>query len=75
MARAKKRGAAGVLQWLAENDETAAGLAARIGVNRSVVWRWLHDADRSPSLRLAVRVEDVTGVPASSWHPSRRDAA
>jgi len=59
-----------VLAWLKREGETEASLADKIGVNRAVLWKWLHDG-RSPRVDFAVRLQEKTGVPASAWRPVR----
>lgn len=55
-----------VERWLAANHQTQADLARACGVTRQRIGQVL-DGTAVPSLALAVRLEDVTGIPARRW--------
>lgn len=52
--------------WLAEHDATARTLAIQLDVDQSLVYGWCWGRS-VPSLRNALRIERVTGVPAELW--------
>lgn len=51
---------------LADKGWTQRRLARELGVSRGTVSRWLSGA-RTPSLRMAVRVHELLGVPEDAW--------
>ena len=52
--------------WLNENHQTPRTLAIKIDVDQSLVYGW--SWGRSvPSLRNAVRLSEVTGIPVTTW--------
>ena len=52
--------------WLQAHDETARTLAIELDVDQSLVYGW--SWGRSvPSLRNAIRIQRVTGIPAEAW--------
>jgi transcriptional regulator with XRE-family HTH domain len=59
--------------WLEKNGRSAAWLAKRLGMSRSVVSYWL-TGSRTPEMWTRERIESVTGVPASGWEsgPERK---
>jgi transcriptional regulator with XRE-family HTH domain len=62
-----------VLLWkeLRLRGWTQGKLARELGMSsNAMVNRWLH-AMRRPSIRWAVRIEQVTGVPVRSWSEER----
>lgn len=54
---------ADLAQWMTDNRETDQSLAPKIGVSRVHVSR-LRRRVHKPSPELAVRIEQVTGIPA-----------
>lgn len=55
-----------LLAYCAERGLTKAELAEKLGVHPSACSRWFTGA-RSPYPTLRVRIEKVTGIPASAW--------
>jgi len=56
----------GIKSWLVQHGRTQAWLAQQIGVTTNYVNMILAGA-RSPSLRVAKRLEDVTGIHATKF--------
>ena len=56
-----------IAEWMEDNDINAAELARRLGVSRKHVSELLH-GQASLSHEMALRLERVTGVPASNWN-------
>jgi DNA-binding XRE family transcriptional regulator len=57
---------ASILAQRYDTPQKRAALAKRIGVNRLTVWRWT-EGRQTPPLKLAFKLEDVTGIPARAW--------
>lgn len=61
-------------QTLEENLErrgwSQTDLAERLGVSTAAVSRWL-SGERTPSLEMAFRIEELLGIPAETWRPER----
>jgi transcriptional regulator with XRE-family HTH domain len=55
-----------VLAWLTAQGRSRSWLARQVGVEPSVLWRWLHGS-RTPHVASVVAIERITGVPASAW--------
>lgn len=59
-------------KYLDDSGLNCTEFARRLGVKDSTVWRWRYgtgDQRRSPSLALALRIEELTkgAVPVTSW--------
>lgn len=63
-------------QYMTARKLTQRELAARLGLSVSYVNELLK-GNKTPGLRVALRIQEETGVPVASWHsPSqRREAA
>lgn len=64
-------------RYLESSGLNCSSFAARLGVQDSTVWRWIHGKGpqrRSPSLAMAFEIERLTQgvVPASSWQAPAR---
>ena len=55
-----------LLAYCAKHNLTKAELAEKLGVHPSACSRWFTGA-RSPYPTLRIRIEKVTGIPASAW--------
>ncbi len=53
-------------KWLDEQGQSQVWLAEQLGVTPSMVSQIL-SGDRSPSLKLAARIEDLTGIPTREF--------
>ncbi len=53
-------------KWLDEQKCSQAWLAEQLGVTPSMVSQLL-SGDRSPSLKIAARIEDLTGIPTRDF--------
>ena len=53
-------------EWLARQNMTGVALAGRVGIQPPMI-SMLINGVRVPSLSVAARIEDVTGIPARSW--------
>jgi len=63
-------GAIRLLRWLREQDRTQRWLAAALRVSPAYV-AMIVNGRRTPSLRIAKRIQDVTGIPAIDFVHSR----
>lgn len=59
---------------LRERGWSQGKLARELGTSSGVVNRWIKGGQR-PSLPFALRIEELLGVKASSWHPPAARAA
>lgn len=57
-----------LINWLADNDVTAAALARRMKASRSAVHR-IVKGQRKPSPKMAQNISKVTGIPVSKIRP------
>lgn len=58
-------------RWLHLSRFSQADVARQLGRNRSVITQWKTGVKR-PTLDDAVRLEAITGIPASAWATTRR---
>lgn len=56
----------GIKVWLYQHGRTQAWLAEQVGVSANYITMIL-SGTRSPSLRVATRLQDVTGIPARKF--------
>lgn len=56
---------ASLAEYLSKTDTTHEALALKLGVSRSYV-TLIAGGERQPSLRLALKISELTGVPAAS---------
>lgn len=52
--------------WRKKNEVTRAQLAQRVGTSEVSIWRIEND-QQTPSLRLAAKLEEETGIPAKDF--------
>ena len=64
--RKKRRPKSRLGAWMRAHDKSAEEMAELLDVARSTVYSLLDRALR-PGLGLALRIEDVTGIPAGYW--------
>jgi transcriptional regulator with XRE-family HTH domain len=62
-----KHGRERLREWLDRSKMSQRKTAELIGVTEQYFGQLLHGDRRMPSLMVAIRIEDVTGVPARSW--------
>lgn len=58
-------------EWIARARVKKGEAAAQIGISASELSHLL-SGRRRPTLPLAVDIEEVTGIPAASWVPTKR---
>lgn len=54
-----------LMHWIASNRTSVLVFAVNHGLDPSAVYAWI--SGRTPTLRHAVTIERVTGVPCSAW--------
>lgn len=53
-------------EWIARRKLTQAAAADVIGVKAIYLWRWMAGRGK-PSLGMALRLQDATGISARAW--------
>ncbi len=56
--------------WLSENGKSDAWLASQVGVSRPFITR-IRNRDRQPSLPVALKLSEATGLPLSAFLSER----
>jgi transcriptional regulator with XRE-family HTH domain len=74
MARTKPAAADELRRWIERAEKSHADVAEAFGVTQQHI-RHLLTGGRTPSLTLALRVADVTGIPVSAWAKFNEAAA
>lgn len=72
MGRTKPVAADELRQWMERAEKTHPDVAEAFGVTQAHI-RHLLTGGRTPSLALALRIADVTGIPVAAW--AREEAA
>jgi DNA-binding XRE family transcriptional regulator len=59
-------GAQRTIEWMEEKSITMTDAAARFGVHRSTLWRWL-SGKVSPNLKQTISINRAAKVPYGAW--------
>lgn len=53
-------------RWLKKKEESRADFAARLEVDRTVLWRWMV-GDLTPNITQGAEIERITGIKTTMW--------